>query len=81
MSLEEALLLDTLSCRFNYLRETKKLTQEEVSQNIDVPLEQYITYEAGDCLPGLVTLLNVAAFYNVSTDYLLGQTETPQRKR
>ena len=79
MTLEEAFLLDTLRCRFKFLREGQALTQKEVSQQIDVPLKDYLDYEAGDRLPDIITILHLAAFYNVSVDYLLGQTEGMHR--
>jgi transcriptional regulator with XRE-family HTH domain len=79
LTLEEAFLLDTLLCRFKFLREGQALTQKEVSQQIDVSLEDYLDYEAGDRLPDVMTILHLAAFYDVSVDYILGQTENMQR--
>lgn len=79
MTLEEAFLLDTLRCRYLFLREGQALTQKEVSQQIDVSLEDYLDYEAGDRLPDVMTILHLAAFYDVSVDYILGQTEIMQR--
>ena len=70
MTLEEAFLLDTLRCRFKFLREGQALTQKEVSQQIDVSLEDYLDYEAGDRLPDVMTILHLAAFYDVSVDYI-----------
>ncbi|MCU7701148.1 helix-turn-helix transcriptional regulator [Enterococcus gallinarum] len=61
------------------LREGQALTQKEVSQQIDVSLEDYLDYEAGDRLPDVMTILHLAAFYDVSVDYILGQTENMQR--
>ncbi len=52
---------------------------KEVSQQIDVSLEDYLDYEAGDRLPDVMTILHLAAFYDVSVDYILGQTEIMQR--
>ena len=39
----------------------------------------YLDYEAGDRLPDVMTILHLAAFYDVSVDYILGQTENMQR--
>lgn len=79
MTLEEAFLLDTLRCRFKYLREELGLTKQEVSHHLDVPLADYLLYEAGDNLPDVLTILHAASLYKVSVDYLLGQTEKPTR--
>ncbi|WP_430610029.1 helix-turn-helix domain-containing protein [Enterococcus sp. DIV0876] len=79
MTLEEAFLLDTLRCRFKYLREEFGLTKQEASQHLDVPLADYLLYEDGETLPDVLTILHASALYKVSVDYLLGQTETPTR--
>ena len=78
MTLEEA-FIDTLVLLIQILREGQALTQKEVSQQIDVSLEDYLDYEAGDRLPDVMTILHLAAFYDVSVDYILGQTENMQR--
>ena len=75
MTLEEAFYWIHCVCRFKFLREGQALTQKEVSQQIDVSLEDYLDYEAGDRLPDVMTILHLAAFYDVSVDYILGQTE------
>ena len=72
MTLEEAFLLDTLRCRFKFLREERGLSPKEVCQHLDVSYPDYTLYEA-------LTLLHAASLYNVSVDYLLGQTERPER--
>ncbi|OTN77439.1 hypothetical protein A5886_002539 [Enterococcus sp. 8G7_MSG3316] len=79
MTLEEAFLLDTLRCRFKYLREDSGLTQQEAAHHLDVPFTDYLLYEEGEHLPDVLTILHAAALYKVSVDYLLGQTETPHR--
>ncbi len=79
MTLEEAFLLDTLRCRFKYLREELGFTAQETAQHLDVPLTDYLTYEEGERLPDVLTILHTAALYQVSVDYLLGQTEQPRR--
>jgi len=79
VTLEEAFLLDTLRCRFKFLREERGLSPKEVCQHLDVSYPDYSLYEAGDCLPDVLTLLHAASLYNVSVDYLLGQTERPER--
>ncbi|EEV30318.1 predicted protein [Enterococcus casseliflavus EC30] len=79
VTLEEAFLLDTLRCRFKFLREERGLSPKEVCQHLDVSYPDYTLYEAGDRLPDVLTLLHAASLYNVSVDYLLGQTERPER--
>ena len=45
MSIEEAILLDTLRCRLDYLRKKKNLTVKEVAEQTSLPLETYLQLE------------------------------------
>ena len=70
MSIEEAILLDTLRCRLDFLRKKNNLT---------IPLEVYQQYEEGKTCPNVIELLFIADFYDVSIDYLIGRSENPER--
>ena len=60
------------------LRRSKKLTAEEFSKKIDVPLSTYTKWEFGSASPRYDMLIKIADFYEVSTDYLLGRVDEPQ---
>ncbi|MCG5102574.1 helix-turn-helix domain-containing protein [Oceanobacillus alkalisoli] len=51
--------------------------QEEVAKELNVTTSAYGYYEQGRNQPSLETLYNIARFFNVSTDYLLGKVDTP----
>lgn len=55
------------------LREKKKLTKKEIAKIIDVSERAYITYEYGQREPSMDTIIKLADFYEVTTDYLLGR--------
>ncbi|MDE6005861.1 MAG: helix-turn-helix domain-containing protein [Oscillospiraceae bacterium] len=55
------------------LRKAKGLTQEEMAQSIGVSLSTYQKYERDVISPPYDTLLKIADFYDVTTDYLLGR--------
>lgn len=58
------------------LRREASLTQAELSKKLGIPLRTYQTYEAGVSYPKNIEIYSrLAAFYNVSTDYLLGSEE------
>ncbi|MGI6193975.1 MAG: helix-turn-helix domain-containing protein [Eubacteriales bacterium] len=58
------------------LRHGASLTQAELAKRIGIPLRTYQTYEAGVSYPKNIEIYSrFAAFYNVSTDYLLGSEE------
>lgn len=58
------------------LRLSKKLTQEEIAKIIGVARGTYTHYELNKREPDNDTLLKIANFFNVSTDYLLGRNNT-----
>lgn len=61
------------------LRKAKGLTQEDIARIIDVKLSTYQKYERDVISPPYETLIRIADFYHVTTDYLLGRdTETPE---
>lgn len=79
MSIEEAILLDTLRCRLDYLRKKNNLTVKEVAEQTSLPLETYLQLEQGKRCPSAINLIFIADFYNVSVDYLIGRSEKPDR--
>ena len=56
------------------LRKKAKLTQDQISEVIRVPKRTYGSWERGERQPDLATLMRIADYYHVSTDYLLGRT-------
>ncbi|MEY8445201.1 helix-turn-helix domain-containing protein [Enterococcus ratti] len=79
MSIEEAILLDTLRCRLDFLRKKYQLSVPETAEQTTIPLEQYEQYEKGDQCPSVLELIFIADLYNVSVDYLIGRSEKPER--
>ena len=59
------------------LRKSRNLTQEEISDIIGVKLSTYQKYERDVISPPYDTLIKIAKYYNISTDYLLGLQEQP----
>ena len=55
------------------LRKQKGLTQGEISEIIGVKLSTYQKYERDVIFPPYETLIKIADFYGVTTDYLLGR--------
>ncbi|EME8143062.1 helix-turn-helix transcriptional regulator [Enterococcus faecium] len=78
MSIEEAILLDTLRCRLNFLRTGRSLSQVAVSSALSIPLFKYRKYEEGE-IPSIIELIYIADFYDISVDYLIGRSETASK--
>ncbi|WKV09417.1 helix-turn-helix domain-containing protein [Thermoanaerobacterium sp. CMT5567-10] len=61
--------------RLKSLREEKKLSQEELSQLINISRSTLSMYEINKRQPDPETLQKIADFFDVSVDYLLGRTD------
>lgn len=66
-----------LGYRLKAMRELKDLTQAEVANEIGLSRERYNQYENSRRAPDYDTLLILANFFEVSTDYLLGKVDDP----
>lgn len=61
--------------RIKDVREDKDLNQEDVAKAIGIPRSTYCNYESGRRnIPNQV-LFDLANYFNVSIDYLLGRTD------
>lgn len=58
------------------LRIEKKMTQKQVADRIGLAISAVSSYESGSRYPSYDVLLKLARIFHVSTDYLLGVTET-----
>ena len=50
-------------------------TQQKTSDSIGVPLRHYQKYESGEIEPDLKRLSDLANFFDVPTDFLLGRDD------
>lgn len=57
------------------LRQNKKMTQQDVSDALNIPRGTYAHYEIDKREPDNATLVLLANFFGVTTDYLLGRVE------
>lgn len=65
-----------LSERLKDLRKEKKLRQEQVAVALDISMSAYCHYEQGKREPTVSVLERMADYYDVTTDYLLGRSDT-----
>jgi transcriptional regulator with XRE-family HTH domain len=61
------------------LREQLKLTQDDIAGKIGVSKKQVSAWETGSAEPRTDSLIALARLFSVSTDYLLGVTDDPNR--
>ncbi len=55
-----------------FLRKQKNITQEELAQALGVTNQSVSKWESGACCPDIALLPDIAAYFGVSTDALLG---------
>lgn len=60
--------------RLKTLRLAAKLTQKQIAQHFGISQQSYALWENGKRNPK--NIQNIANFFNVSTDYLLGHTDS-----
>lgn len=61
--------------RLKFLREEKNLTQSDIAKLLNITIAAYSYYEneKRDMTPD--TIIKLAEYFNVSTDYLLGKSD------
>lgn len=62
--------------RLKDLREDLDLTQSEIASYLHIKQNTYSQYENGQRQLPVDVLIALAKYYNVSTDYILGLTDT-----
>lgn len=61
--------------RIKTLRLEAKLTQKQIAEKLGISIAYYSQWEVGKRTPASKNLQKLADIYNVSTDYLLGNTD------
>ena len=66
--------------RIRDLREDRDLTQTKVARMLEMSQTGYSKYETGENDIPTAVLIKLSRFYNTSIDYLLGESDNPERK-
>jgi len=69
----------TIGKRLASLREQKKLTQNELANLIKISRSRLSLYETDKREPDLETMKQLATFFDVTTDYILGRDDSTNR--
>ena len=67
--------------RIRHLREDRDLTQTRIAALLGMSQTGYSKYETGENDIPTSVLIRLARFYGVSIDYLLGESDTPDRQK
>lgn len=61
--------------RLKLLRKEKHLSQAQAAESLSMPIRSYQRLESDGAKTHYDTLLQIADFYDVSVDWLMGRTE------
>ena len=67
--------------RIRLLRASRRLTQVQMAQALEISERQYQNLELAVSKPSYDNLLAIAEYFGVSIDYLVGRTENPEVNR
>ena len=67
-----------LAKRLKLLRSNKGLTQEQLAKELNTSKSSVAMWEIGQRDPDSDTIILIADFFDVSTDYLLGKSDDPK---
>lgn len=71
--------MDLLAERFKQLKLAHGLTYPQIAELLGVTPRHVKGYAAGTSKPDYYKLIALADYFDVSTDFLLGRTDNPQR--
>ncbi len=67
--------MGNLSERLHMLRKEAGLTQINAAKALQIPYSTYRRYEGGERSPDVPILIQIADYYQVTIDYLVGRTD------
>jgi len=63
--------------RLREIRRAKGISQLKLAMDLNMNQNSISRYETGEREPGINELIQIADYFNVSIDYLLGRTSNP----
>ena len=67
--------------RLKEIRKSKGITQVKLAIGLNTTQNTMSRYENGKNEPGIRELIQIADYFNISIDYLLGRTDNPQMNK
>lgn len=71
--------MSNFSERLQQLKAEHNILQKNIATDNNISLRAYQYYERGEREPNLTVLIKLARYFNVSIDYLVGETDDPKR--
>lgn len=76
---ERGALMPKFSDRFKQLRTERRLSQQNLADQLGFSKSSVNMYERGEREPGLESMETIADYFNVDLDYLMGRSDIPNR--
>ena len=76
---ERGVLMPKFSDRFKQLRTERRLSQQNLADQLGFSKSSVNMYERGEREPGLESMETIADYFNVDLDYLMGRSDIPNR--
>lgn len=67
--------------RLKELRKSRGISQLKLAMALNTNQNTISRYETGEREPGILELIRIADFFNVSVDYLLERTDNPNLQK
>ena len=72
--------MSTFPERLIKLQTEQKLLKKDIAKAVNISVMAYYRYEKGVRQPDLPLLIALADYFKVSLDYLVGRSDTPERR-
>ncbi len=69
-----------MALRLKELRESKRLKQSDLARSFQVKQNTISAWETGQREPDITTIIKISAYFNVTTDFLLGKDKSEPPK-
>lgn len=73
--------MSTFTYRLATLQVQQNHLKKDIAKAVNISIMGYYRYERGEREPSMSTLIALAEYFNVSIDYLVGRTDTPEVNR
>jgi len=60
------------------IRKEKGISQLKLAMELNMSQNTISRYETGEREPGIIELIKIADYFDISIDYLLGRTQNPK---
>ena len=67
--------------RLREIRRAKGISQLRLAMDLNMAQNTISRYETGEREPGINELIQLADYFNISVDYLIGRTDNPKMQK